>query len=151
MECIRLKEIREEKELTKRKLASALHVSDSIYARWENAKDTMPTRRIYQLANYYQINVDYLLGFSNKKITMVSSDTIDMMLVASRISEVRKDFNETLRIFVKRLNTSSSTWSAYETGKNLILGTFLIEICRTGNYSADWMLGRSDNKFRNIS
>ena len=63
-----VKEIREEKELTKRKLASALHVSDSIYARWENAKDTMPTRRIYQLANYYQINADYLLGLSNKKL-----------------------------------------------------------------------------------
>ncbi len=82
---------------------------------------------------------------------MVSSDTIDMKLVASRISEVRKDFNETLRTFVKRLNTSSSTWSAYETGKNLILGTFLIEVCRVGNYSADWMLGRSDKKFRDIS
>ncbi len=148
MENFRLKEIREEKELTKKELAHILNVSDSIYARWENAKDTIPTRRIYQLANYYQINIDYLLGLSNEKLHMISSDNIDMELVSSRNKEVRKDYQETLRVFTKRLNTSSSTWSAYETGKILILGTFLIEVCRVGNYSIDWMLGRSENKFR---
>lgn len=148
MESFRLKEIREEKELTKKELAHILNVSDSIYARWENAKDTIPTRRIYQLANYYQINIDYLMGLSNEKLHMISSDNIDMELVSSRIKQVRKDYQETLRVFTKRLNTSSSTWSAYETGKILILGTFLIEVCRVGNYSIDWMLGRSENKFR---
>ncbi len=114
MKC-RLKEIREEKELTKRKLATILNVSDSIYARWENSQDTIPTRRIYQLANYYQLNIDYLLGLTDEKITMVSSNKMDISLIATRIVEVRKDFNETLRTFVKRFNTSSSTWSAYET------------------------------------
>lgn len=148
MESFRLKEIREEKELTKKELAHILNVSDSIYARWENAKDTIPTRRIYQLANYYQINIDYLMGLSNEKLHMISSDNIDMELVSSRIKQVRKDYQETLRVFTKRLNTSSSTWSAYETGKILILGIFLIEVCRVGNYSIDWMLGRSENKFR---
>jgi len=146
MKC-RLKEIREEKELTKRKLATILNVSDSIYARWENSQDTIPTRRIYQLANYYQLNIDYLLGLTDEKITMVSSNKMDISLIATRIVEVRKDFNETLRTFVKRFNTSSSTWSAYETWKTLILGTFLIEVCRIGNYSADWLLGRCDTKY----
>lgn len=148
MESLRLKEIREEKELTKRELARILKISDSIYARWENAKDTIPTRRIYQLSNYYEINIDYLLGLSNEKLHMISSDNIDMELVSSRIKEVREDYQETLRVFAKRLNTSSSTWSAYETGKILILGTFLIEVCRVGNYSVDWMLGRSNHKYR---
>lgn len=148
MEYSRLKEIREEKELTKRNLSNILNVSDSIYARWENCKDTIPTRRICQLANYYQLNVDYLLGLSNCKKTIVVDNELNMPLIAARISEIRKDFKETLRTFSKRFNTSSSTWSAYETGKILILGTFLIEVCRIGNYSADWILGRSDTKYR---
>lgn len=148
MESIRLKEIREEQELTKKELAIILKVSDSIYARWENLKDTIPTRRLYQLSNYYQLNIDYILGLSDEKIHMISDENINMDLVSTRISEIRRDFHETLRIFSKRFNTSSSTWSAYETGKVLILGAFLIEICRIGNYSADWILGRSQTKFR---
>ena len=39
--------------------------------------------------------------------------------------------------------------SAYENGKVLILCAFLIEVCKLGNYSADWILGRSEEKYRN--
>lgn len=144
----KLEELREINELTKTELANKLGVSDSIYARWENGKDIIPTRRIYQIANIYKINIDYLLGLSNYKINFNSSNIINMDTVSKRIREIRKDFNETLVEFSKRLNTSNSTWSAYETGKVLILCAFLIEVCKFGNYSADWILGRSEEKYR---
>lgn len=144
----KLEELREINELTKTELANKLGVSDSIYARWENGKDIIPTRRIYQIANIYKINIDYLLGLSNYKINLNSSNIININTVSKRIREIRKDFNETLVEFSKRLNTSNSTWSAYETGKVLILCAFLIEVCKFGNYSADWILGRSEEKYR---
>lgn len=144
----KLEELREINELTKTELANKLGVSDSIYARWENGKDIIPTRRIYQIANIYKINIDYLLGLSNYKKNLNSSNIINMDIVSKRICEIRKDFNETLVEFSNRLNTSNSTWSAYETGKVLILCAFLIEVCKFGNYSADWILGRSEEKYR---
>lgn len=146
MDKNRFEELREQNDLTKRSIASKLGVSDSIYSRWENGKDIIPTRRLYQLANIYKINIDYLLGLTDKKIIMESSKEIDMKIFSKRVIEIRKDFNETLREFTDRLNTSNSTWSAYETGKVLILCAFLIEVCKMGNYSADWILGRSDIK-----
>lgn len=144
----KLEELREANDLTKTGLANKIGVSDSVYARWENGKDIIPTRRIYQIANIYKINIDYLLGLSNYKKELSSSDKINIELVSKRICEIRKDFNETLVEFSKRLNTSNSTWSAYETGKVLILCAFLIEVCKFGNYSADWILGRSEEKYR---
>ena len=144
----KLEELREINDLTKTELANKLGVSDSIYARWEKGKDIIPTRRAYQIANFYKINVDYLLGLSNYKKNLNSSNTINIDTVSKRICEIRKDFNETLVEFSKRLNTSNSTWSAYETGKVLILCAFLIEVCKFGNYSADWILGRSEEKYR---
>lgn len=144
----KLEELREANDLTKTGLANKIGVSDSIYARWENGKDIIPTRRIYQIANIYKINIDYLLGLSNYKKELSSSDKINIELVSKRICEIRKDFNETLVEFSKRLNTSNSTWSAYETGKVLILCAFLIEVCKFGNYSADWILVRSEEKYR---
>ncbi len=142
----RLEELRDEFDLTKKKLADILGVSDSIYSRWENGKDIIPTKRLYQIANYYKVNIDYILGLTNQKATIVSSNTINLQIISKRTREIRKDYNETLRTFSKKLNTSNSTWSAYENGKVLILCAFLIEVCKQGNYSADWILGRTDNK-----
>ena len=148
MTMTRLEQLREENDFTKKKIAEILGISDSLYARWENGKEIMPTRRMYQIANYYKINIDYLMGLTSNRITIISKAEIDIRLVSSRITEIRKDFNESLREFSKRLNTSNSTWSAYETGQVLILGAFLLEICKIKNYSADWVLGRSSKKYR---
>ena len=145
----RLKELRESSELTKKGLAEKLGVSDSIYSRWENQKDIIPTKRLYQLANLYKLNIDYILGLTDKKINLVSSDTVNIELVSKRAREIRKDFNDTLRSFSKKINTSNSTWSAYETGKTLILCAFLLQINKMGNYSIDWILGRSNDKYIN--
>lgn len=147
MENNKLEELRENHDLTKKAIAEKLGVSSSVYARWENGTDIIPTKRLYQLSNIYRINIDYMLGFSNCKINMKSNNTINLNDISIRIREIRKDFNETLRVFTKRLNTSNSTWSAYETGKILILCAFLIEVCKAGNYSADWILGRSNIKY----
>lgn len=143
----RLEQLREENDLTKKQVAQILNVSNSIYTRWENGKEIIPTRRIYQIANYYKVNIDYLLGLSSNRISLFTNNDIVIPIVAKRVREIRKDFNETLREFAKRLNTSNSTWSAYETGKVLILSAFLLEICKMSNYSIDWILGRSENKY----
>ena len=78
---------------------------------------------------------------------MKSNPNINRDLVSKRTREIRNDSKESLRTFSDKLHTSNSTWSAYETGKTLILCAFLMEICKTKNYSADWILGRSDKKF----
>ena len=148
MNNARLEQLREEKDLTKKELAQILGVSSSIYSRWENGKDIIPTKRIYQIANYFEINIDYILGFTNKRTKIVSNDKINMKVFATRITEIRKDFGDTLREMANRLKMSNSTWSGYETGKFLLLGIFLNEICKTTNYSADWILGRTNEKYR---
>ena len=145
----RLEQLREENDLSKKQIAKILGVSDSLYARWENGNEIIPTRRIYQIANYYKINIDYLLGLSSNRMTLFTDNQINISIVAERAKEIRKDYKETLREFANRLNTSNSTWSAYETGKVLILGAFLLEICKFSNYSIDWILGRTDEKMRN--
>lgn len=147
MREMKLELLRDEKDYTKKQIAKILGVSDSVYARWENGKEIIPTERIYQLANYYTVNIDYLLGFTLNRLVMKSNEEIDLNIVSERVKEIRQDFKETLRTFSDKLNTSNSTWSAYETGKVLILSAFLIEVCEMGKYSADWILGRSDEKY----
>ena len=72
---------------------------------------------------------------------------LDLPLVSKRLREIRSDLNCTLRELTNDLHTSSSTWSAYETGKVLVLSAFLIQVCQKGNFSVDWVLGRSNEKY----
>lgn len=143
-----LEALRENNFLTKKKLAAQLGVSDSIYARWEKGKDIIPTKRLWEIANYYHINTDYILGLTTIKKEVLSNHEIDRKLISKRAKEIRQDTGMSLKEFTKLLNTSPSTWNAYETGKVIILGAFLYEICKEYNISSDYLLGRSNIKYR---
>ena len=80
----RLEYLREEKDLLKKDVAKILGVVDSVYTEWENEKLTIPTRRLYQLANYYEVNIDYIVGLTDKRIKLKSKNDIDIKVVSTR-------------------------------------------------------------------
>ena len=147
MNLTRLEELRDELEISKKKIANDLGISDSLYGRWENDRFLIPTRRLYQLGNYFQVNIDYILRLTDVRISIKSEKKIDLNLVSKRLKEIRTDLNCTLRELTNDLHTSSSTWSAYETGMVLVLSAFLLKVCQKGKFSRDWVLGRSDEKY----
>ena len=147
MNLTRLEELRDELELSKKKIANDLGISDSLYGRWENDRFLIPTRRLYQLGNYFQVNIDYILRLTSVRVSLKTMKELDLPLVSKRLREIRSDLNCTLRELTNDLHTSSSTWSAYETGKVLVLSAFLIQVCQKGNFSVDWVLGRSNEKY----
>ena len=144
-----IEKLRDEKDLLKKEVAKHIGVVESVYSEWENEKLSIPTKRIYQLANFFEVNIDYMMGISNIRIHIKTKDEINAQLVSSRLKEIRKSLNMTMRDLSEKFNTSSSAISNYENSKFLILSPFLIELCKFGNYSIDWVLGRSDNKFLN--
>ncbi len=142
-----LEKLREENDLLKKDVAKIIGVSESVYCEWENEKLTIPTKRIYQLANFFEVNIDYMLGISNTRLHIKSEKEINLQIVSARLKEIRKSLNMTMRDLAKMLNTSSSAISNYENSKYLILSPFLIEICKYSNYSIDWVLDRTNIKF----
>lgn len=143
----RFEDLRDERDLKKKDVAKDIGVVESVYSEWENGKLSIPTKRLNQLANYFEVNIDYMVGISNKRLCIKSKNDIDLNLVSTRLKEIRKSLKLTMRDLSSKFNTSSSAISNYENGKFLILSSFLIELCKYSNYSIDWVLGRSDNKY----
>ena len=143
----RLEVLREEKDLLKKDVAKNIGVVESVYSEWENSKLSIPTKRLIQLANFYQVNIDYMLGLTDNRIKLKSGNDIDLDLVSKRLKEIRKSLKMTMRELAEKLNTSSSAISNYENSKFLILSSLLVELCTFSNYSIDYVLGRSDNKY----
>ncbi len=144
---LNIEKLRDEKDLLKKEVAKHIGVVESVYSEWENEKLSIPTKRIYQLANFFEVNIDYMIGISNTRIHIQTNRELDIQLVSSRLKEIRKSLNMTMRDLSEKFNTSSSAISNYENSKFLILSPFLIELCQYGNYSIDWVLGRSEDKF----
>lgn len=143
MKFDRLKEIREEKNLTQREVADALEVDRSTYAGWETGKDTIPLRRLNKLSDYYKISVDYMTGLSNVTSSYRVID-LDAKVIGQNLKEFRKERNLVQKDIFLFLNTTSSTYSAYETGKVLIKTDFLYSICKNYNASMDELLGKKN-------
>lgn len=60
--CERLKELREEKNLSQRSLAKELGISQAAIARWEANLQTPSIDTAISLATYFKVTIDYLVG-----------------------------------------------------------------------------------------
>lgn len=66
---IRIKDLREDADLTQTELSNHLHISQRAYSHYENGTRDIPTSILISLANFYHVSIDYLLGRTdNKKI-----------------------------------------------------------------------------------
>lgn len=58
----RLRDIREDHDLTQTQVAALLGIEQTVYSIYERGKREIPTRHLIRLAAYYQVSTDYLLG-----------------------------------------------------------------------------------------
>ena len=137
-----LKNIRNELELTQEDIAQILNVKRGTYASWECGSDTIPTLQLYKLAEYYQINIDYLVGL-NKKHKVFCNKELNKEAVGNNLLDLRKKLNMAQLPFAESLNINQSTYWAYENGKTLITTTTLITLAKNYNVAIDKILNRS--------
>lgn len=62
---MQLKELRQEKGLTQSEVAKAINTSQRNIGRWENGENEPTASFIVQLATYFNVSADYLLGLED--------------------------------------------------------------------------------------
>lgn len=63
----RIREIREDHDLTQQKVADLLFIGQRTYADYESGKTRIPVDSLLILARYYNVSMDYITGASNVK------------------------------------------------------------------------------------
>ena len=63
----RIREIREDSDLTQQNIADLLHVGQRTYSDYESGKTRIPVDSLIILAKYYNVSMDYISGVSNIK------------------------------------------------------------------------------------
>ena len=63
----RLRDVREDRDLTQRDIAELLKVHQTTYSDYELGRLNIPVAVLHTLADFYGVSVDYLLGRTNEK------------------------------------------------------------------------------------
>ena len=58
----RLKDLREDMDLTQAKVGALLNTTQQQYYKYEKGIQEIPAHHLITLADYYRVSVDYLLG-----------------------------------------------------------------------------------------
>ena len=61
----RIRDMREDHDLTQVQMAEMLHMSQPGYSKYESGDNDIPTAVLIQLAKIYNTSIDYLLGQTN--------------------------------------------------------------------------------------
>ena len=85
----RLKELRKENGLTQKDLAKILYVNQSAVSKYELGTNLPENRFLVQLADYFNVSTDYLLGKSDNR-----NESINNSIYEKKLKEILECFVE---------------------------------------------------------
>ena len=62
---MRLRDLREDNDLTQRELAEKLHISQNTYSQYENGVRQLPIEMLIRLSKLYNVSTDYILRLTD--------------------------------------------------------------------------------------
>jgi len=63
----RIRNLREDKDLTQQAIAKILNISQSTYSRYEAGMIDVPSLSLIKLANFHKTSIDYIVGLTSEK------------------------------------------------------------------------------------
>ena len=67
MRYCRIRDLREDKDLTQREIGELLSCSQRVYSNYERGDLDIPTEILIKLADFHKVSVDYILNRTDKK------------------------------------------------------------------------------------
>ncbi len=63
----RIRDLREDKDMTQKEMASILGMSQTGYSKYETGENDVPTNILIQLSDFHKVSIDYLLDLTDTK------------------------------------------------------------------------------------
>ncbi|WMJ81994.1 helix-turn-helix transcriptional regulator [Clostridium sp. MB40-C1] len=86
----RLKELREEKQLTQEELGKLLNVSRQTVSGYESEDNEPSIQNLIKLADIFNVSLDYLLGRTKERVNLNLKNKKDKNLIIDIIKVIEK-------------------------------------------------------------
>ena len=61
---MRIRDLREDRDITQKQIADHLHIKQNTYSQYENGQRQLPIEVLISLAKFYGTSTDYILGLT---------------------------------------------------------------------------------------
>jgi len=137
-----LKDIREDHDLTQEKMAEILGVKRSTYSLWELGINIIPIDDLSNFADYFDLNIDYIVGLSKNRSNNGNKSNFDINILGQNLKKLRKKNKLTQEEFGKLINVSQAAINKYESGKIQISFSNLYILSKKFNISIRELLSK---------
>lgn len=144
----RLKDIRENADISQKNMANILKVKRSTYSLWELGINIIPLNYIVLFADYFNYTIDYCLGLTNNK-NKSEKYGLNLTVLAKNMRNIRLNNSLSQENIADILNVTQACIVRYEKGKVCISTSNLYKFCKEFNVSMNYLCGKSTKNIQN--
>lgn len=138
----RLKDIRENADISQKEMAFILKVKRSTYSLWELGINIIPLSYIVSFADYFNYTIDYCLGLTNIK-NCPNKKGLDLIVLGNNMKEIRLKNNLSQENIADSLKVTQACIVRYEKGLVCISTSNLYKFCKEFKVSMSCICGKS--------
>lgn len=131
----RIKDIREDNDLSQEDISKILGVNRSTYSMWETGINIMSLKYLYNFAQYFNYSIDYVLGLTNDRNSVKMDNDLDFQKLGNNMRIIRIKNGLYQKDIAKLLKVKQSNIAKYEKGLIPISTANLYKFCKTFNIS----------------
>lgn len=90
MQFIRIKDLREDADKTQKELADELYMHREQYRRYETGQSPISLELAIKIAEYYNVNLEYIAGLTNRKDKNFSNEELKIIEIWNSLTEREK-------------------------------------------------------------
>lgn len=133
----RIKECREELELTQEELGYIFGVKKATISNWENGYDIIPFKKLVKFCNMYNYSLDFVCGLTRSNKNYPKIEKLDKNKIGKKLKNLRNELRLSQQQIADECSISRATYCHYELGMNLISTLTIYTICKKYNLSID--------------
>lgn len=147
----KFREIWDEYELKQAEIAEKMNVSRGAYANIEAETANIKLKDFLTYCNEMNFTMDYVSNLDklNRMLFIKKIDSIDKNILSERLSILESENHKQAKDIAQELGIHKSTYSHYKNpnSPNMIQTLMLKQLAKDYDYSMDWLVGRSNQKY----
>ena len=138
----KLRDIREDHDLTQKEMADILNIKRPAYSLWELGINIIPLKYLIKFADYFNYSLDYVLGLTNNKHKYLNNKGLNLKVIANNIKDLRIKNNLSQENLANILGVTQACIVRYEKGLIEISTSNLYKYSKEFNISMTKLCGK---------
>ena len=138
----RLKDIREDNDISQENMSKILGVNRSTYSLWELGINIIPLKNLCDFADYFNLSIDYVLGLTKNKSNKDLIKGLNLKILGTNMKNIRLANGLSQENIGVILGVTQACVARYENGIICISTSNLYKFCKEFNKSLNSICGK---------